>query len=79
MKLLKFTLRKAIIKPLAKFFNSTKSSTFEQNDQNKSVEDFIFSKGILDLKVPAFKFYSSQIHILREPSEFYLSLIVMNI
>lgn len=81
MKLFRSVKRKVNNKYLLtqfKLFCSSKPSSNTDFEDSKSIEDFIFNKGILDLKVPAFKFYSSQIQILREPSEFYLSLIVMN-
>ena len=58
-----------------------KNKIFEKKDVvNNSFEDpllkYLFEKNVKEKKIPAFKFYSSQIEIITQPSDFYLSIIV---
>ena len=51
------------------------SNTFNSSTSERKYLETLFDYNVKNLKTPAFKFYSSQIEILKSPSEFYLSLI----
>lgn len=70
-------IKKIIPESLFLFTEHNKyQENFNKQKTNNILLDTLFDYNVKHNKIPAFKFHSSQLEIINQPSDFYLSIIV---